>query len=161
MNLTGSATQGATESAVPLSREKTSVSCMIDRLALSPATSCSTGTLSSGGEDLPELEQAGQAAVVSAVGAVGRAELIRAGQGEQLVRQVELGGGRLAAGQVEFQSLADQGVVRLGLLGVQVGELVRTEVGQGHGIHFESAAAGPSEILGRLARRAHDYSSQT
>ena len=113
------------------------------------------------GEDLPELEQAGEAAVVSAVGAVGRAELIRARQGEQLVRQVELGGGRLAAGQVEFQSLADQGVVRLGLLGMQVGELVRTEVGQGHGIHFESAAAGPSEILGRLARLAHDYPSRT
>ena len=47
MNLTGSDTHGAGELAVPRSSENTSVSCMMPRLALSPAHSWSTGTFSS------------------------------------------------------------------------------------------------------------------
>ena len=48
MNLIGSLTHGCAESTVPFSRLNTSVSCMIDKLALSPATSWSTSTFSSG-----------------------------------------------------------------------------------------------------------------
>lgn len=46
-NLTGWSTQRG-PSVVPFRRLKTSASCMIDRLALSPATSCAAGTPSSG-----------------------------------------------------------------------------------------------------------------
>jgi hypothetical protein len=47
MNFGDCPTHGRSESTVPRSRENTVVSCMIARLALSPATSWATGTFNS------------------------------------------------------------------------------------------------------------------
>ena len=122
----------ASESAVPLSKEKTSVSCMIARLALSPATSCSIGTLSSGAKICRISRQPLQAAVVTAVGAGHVDEVVLARQRQQLVRQLHLSSCRLPPGQVELEPLGHQLVVRRLELGVQVAEFLVAELGQGH-----------------------------
>ena len=107
-NLIGSCTHGSAESTVPLSRDKTSVSCMIARLALSPATSWSTGTLSSWAK-ISRIS--GSPGYRRSCGS--RCRRIRvvalARQRQQLVGQIELGRRRLATGQVELQSPRDQG----------------------------------------------------
>src|SRR5215208_1694412 len=86
-----------------------------------------------GREDLTDLEQPMEAAIVPAVCARRVGVGIIARQLEQLVGKVQLLRRRLAPGQVQLQSAGAQLVVRRGELGVQGGQFIATEVGQGHG----------------------------
>ena len=91
------------------------------------------GNVEKGREDLTDLEQPVEAAVVPAVCTRRVGVGVIARQLQQLVGEVELLRGGLATGQVQLQSAGDQLVVLRGELGVQGGQFIATEVGQGHG----------------------------
>ncbi len=63
-------------------------------------------------EDLTQLGQAVEAAVVTGVGALAVAVLV-AGQGQQRIGEIELFGSGLAAGEIELEAQSGQLVVSL------------------------------------------------
>ena len=108
------------------------------------------------GEDLPQLRQTVEAAVVAGVGALTVA-VVAARQGEQLVGQVQLLGRRFAAGEVQRQVLGPQvGVIPLMAL-VRDGQFLGAEGIQRHHEPFQLRFLCPGPDTGgpRVPDRAH------
>ncbi len=106
-------------------------------------------------EDGPQLGQAMQSAVVAGVGSVAVAE-VRPRQTQQVVGQVELLSGRLAAGQVQAQLLGLQVGVVAGLLFVLCLQFVAAERFKRHGARLSPFTEAVETRRGpRAPARAH------
>ena len=72
--------------------------------------------------DFPNIDDAAQATIVAAIGAVVGGVVARAGKAEQFITKVQLFSGRLAAGQVQREVLGLEFVVCLLDVGFGAGE---------------------------------------
>ena len=84
------------------------------------------------GEDRPQLGQSGAAAVVAHVGLPGEVVTLPR-QGQHALRQVELLGRRLPAGEVQCQAPVRERVILGGQSRLEASEFVGGEIGQRHG----------------------------